>query len=62
MPFHASQLYAKNVSNFLLHLLDQEGQLALKLEDEIIRSTLITRDGEVTSARVREALAAAATG
>ncbi len=58
MPFHASQLYAKNVSTFLQNLVDKEGRLALKMEDEIIRDTLVARDGEVASARVRDALAA----
>jgi len=61
LPFHASQLYAKNVSTFLLGLVDEHGQLAPRLDDEIIAATLVTRDGAVVSARVREAAAAAVT-
>jgi NAD(P) transhydrogenase subunit alpha len=51
VPFHASQMYAKNVSNFLL-LLNKQG-MNLDSEDEIVRETLITRGGEVVNARLR---------
>ena len=53
---HASQMYAKNVSAFL-HNLVKEGQLDLNLEDEIIRDTLLTHQGEVINPQVRELLA-----
>ena len=53
VPYHASQMYARNVSAFLLHLV-KEGKLQLNLEDEIVRDTLLTRGGEVVNARVRE--------
>jgi H+-translocating NAD(P) transhydrogenase subunit alpha len=53
MPYHASQMYARNLSAFLLHLV-KDGQLQLNLDDEIIRETLLTKDGEVLNARVRE--------
>jgi len=53
VPYHASQMYARNVSAFLLHLV-REGKLNLDLSDEIIRSTLVTRHGEVVNARIRE--------
>ena len=53
VPYHASQLYGRNLSAFLLHLV-QEGKLRLNLEDEIIRSTLVTRQGEIVNPRVRE--------
>ncbi|HSV75220.1 MAG TPA: Re/Si-specific NAD(P)(+) transhydrogenase subunit alpha [Chthonomonadales bacterium] len=52
---HASQLYAKNVSTFLLNLL-KDGSVVIDLDDEIVRESLLTRDGEVVNARVREAL------
>lgn len=55
IPYHASQMYAKNVSNLLL-LLVKDGAIHLNLEDEIVRETLFTRDGEVANARVREIL------
>jgi proton-translocating NAD(P)+ transhydrogenase subunit alpha len=53
VPYHASQMYARNVTSFLLHLV-KDGKLQLNLEDEITRETLVTRGGEVVSARVRE--------
>src|SRR5215831_14305819 len=53
VPYHASQMYARNISAFLLHLV-KDGKLQLNLEDEIIRETLLTKDGEVLNARVRE--------
>ena len=53
VPYHASQMYAKNITAFLL-LLVKEGKLNLNLADEIIRETLLTRGGEVVNARLRE--------
>jgi proton-translocating NAD(P)+ transhydrogenase subunit alpha len=55
VPFHASQMYSKNVATFLL-LLVKGGEVKLNLEDEVLRDTMLTRGGEVTSPRVREAL------
>lgn len=55
VPFHASQMYAKNVTTFLLHLV-KDGQVKLDLDDEIIRETLVARDGNVASSRVRQLL------
>jgi NAD(P) transhydrogenase subunit alpha len=53
VPYHASQMYAKNLSAFLLHLV-QDGRVRLDADDEIIRDTLVTRGGEVVNARVRD--------
>jgi NAD(P) transhydrogenase subunit alpha len=53
VPYHASQMYARNVSAFLLHLV-KDGKLQLNTDDEIVRDTLLTRGGEVVNARVRE--------
>jgi NAD(P) transhydrogenase subunit alpha len=53
VPYHASQMYARNISAFLLHLV-KDGKLQVDLEDEITRETLLTRGGEVVNARVRE--------
>ena len=53
VPYHASQMYARNITAFLLHLV-RDGKLNLNLEDEIIRETLVTRDGEIVNQRVRE--------
>ena len=53
VPYHASQMYARNVTAFLQHLV-KDGKLQLNLDDEIVRDTLVTRDGEVVNKRVRE--------
>jgi NAD(P) transhydrogenase subunit alpha len=55
LPYHASQLYAKNVANFVLNMV-RKGELAVDPADEIVRDTMLARDGDVTSPRVREAL------
>lgn len=47
IPFHASQLYSKNIENLLALLITKEGQLNLNFEDEIVKGTVITKDGEV---------------
>ena len=60
VPNHASQMYSKNITTFLAHLLGKEGAKKAALEidpsDEITRETLLTRDGEVVHARVKELL------
>jgi H+-translocating NAD(P) transhydrogenase subunit alpha len=60
VPYHASQLYARNVASFLGHLLRDArpaaAPLALDTADEITRETLIARGGEVVHERVRQLL------
>jgi NAD(P) transhydrogenase subunit alpha len=51
-----SLMYAKNMTAFLL-LLVKDGEIRIDTEDEIIRGTLVTRDGEILNKRVLEALA-----
>lgn len=55
IPHHASQLYAKNLANFVLNMA-KKGELALDADDEIVRDSMLTRGGEVVAPRVREAL------
>ena len=61
VPYHASQMYAKNVSAFLLHLL-KDGKLEVNREDEITRETLVTQGGEVVHERVKKLLAETGNG
>jgi NAD(P) transhydrogenase subunit alpha len=58
VPYHASQMYSKNMQTFLQHLV-KAGSVQLDLEDEITRETLVTREGAVVHERVKEALAGA---
>ena len=53
VPYHASQMYARNLTAFLLNLV-KDGKLRNDTEDEIIHETLLTRNGEIVNARVRE--------
>lgn len=52
---HASELYAKNLMNFLDLLID-EGRINIDLEDEIIKESLITHAGEILHAGIRDQL------
>ena len=54
-PHDASQMYSKNVAAFL-GVLVKDGRIALDSEDEVIRSTMVCRNGEVVHQKVREAL------
>jgi NAD(P) transhydrogenase subunit alpha len=56
VPFHASQLYAKNLTTLLAHLRNKEGMLVIDPADEITREILVTHQGEVVAPRLRDAL------
>ena len=53
VPYHASQMYGRNLSAFLLHLV-KNGQVQLNMSDEIFHDTLVTQSGDVVNARVRD--------
>jgi NAD(P) transhydrogenase subunit alpha len=53
VPYHASQMYARNLTTFLLYLV-KDGKLQLNVQDEIVRETLVARGGEIVNPRVRE--------
>src|SRR5580704_3631375 len=53
VPYHASQMYARNVSAFLIYVF-KDGKLRLDTSDEIIRDTLLTVGGEIVNQRLRE--------
>ncbi len=55
IPYHASQMYSKNIITFLLHLV-KDGALAVDLDDEITRETLLAHGGKVVHPRLRELL------
>jgi NAD(P) transhydrogenase subunit alpha len=49
---NASMLYARNLQNFLDLIISKEGALAVNWEDEIIRETLVARDGKIVNPRL----------
>jgi NAD(P) transhydrogenase subunit alpha len=55
VPYHSSQMYSKNISTFLLHVV-RDGQLRISVDDEIVRDTLVAHQGQVVNNRVRTAL------
>ncbi len=52
---HASQLYSRNISTLLQHLL-KDGALAMDLSDEITRGALITHEGQVVHGPTKAAV------
>lgn len=55
IPYHASQMYAKNISNLVLLMVNDE-KLEINLEDEILKDSLVTDGGKVVNERVKETL------
>ncbi len=55
VPYHASQMYSKNITTFLNHLV-KDGALAFDTSDEITRETLVTHGGAIVHERVKQAV------
>jgi NAD(P) transhydrogenase subunit alpha len=55
VPLHASQMYARTVTNYLAHLL-KDGRVNLDLNDELTRGPLLTHRGEIVHETVKSAL------
>ena len=53
VPFHTSQLYARNMATFLAHLV-KSGLPDVSMQDEICRDTLVARGGQLVHPKVRE--------
>ena len=53
VPYHASQMYSRNVASFLTHL-TKDRKIVIDTSDEITRETLVTQGGKVVNTRVRE--------
>ncbi|GAA4455750.1 Re/Si-specific NAD(P)(+) transhydrogenase subunit alpha [Rurimicrobium arvi] len=57
MPADASRLYAKNVLNFMKLLIDANGGLVLNFDDDLVKGTCITHNGQITNERVAATIA-----
>jgi NAD(P) transhydrogenase subunit alpha len=55
VPYHASQMFAKNATTFLQHLI-KDGEFRFDTTDQITRDTMIARGGEVVQPAVRQLL------
>lgn len=56
VPYHASQMYSKNITTFLLNMV-KDGEIKIDLEDEIVSGTLIAHEGQVVHPRIKELIA-----
>jgi len=52
VPTHASEMYSKNILALIQHI-GKEGKVELKLEDEIVKGSLITYNGELIHERIK---------
>jgi NAD(P) transhydrogenase subunit alpha len=63
IPVHATQMYSRNITAFLLHL-TKDGSIQFDSNDEITTATCVTREGAIvhpgTKARIEGAATAAA--
>jgi len=59
IPVHASEMFSRNITTFLMPMI-KSGSVKIDTADEIIRETLVTRNGEVINDRVRELLSSPA--
>ena len=57
LPVHASQLYARNVTELLRELV-KDGALALDFDDEVVKGACVTHGGQVVNEAVKAAVAA----
>jgi proton-translocating NAD(P)+ transhydrogenase subunit alpha len=54
MPYHASQMYSRNIQSLLGLMLTKEGKLNLDMNDDVIKGTVITKEGEVVHEATRK--------
>lgn len=54
MPSDASKLYGKNVLNFLQLIITKDANLNLNFDDDLVKGSCITHNGEVLHGRVKE--------
>ncbi len=52
MPIHGSQMYSRNISNLLMHML-KDGELNLDFDDTIIKGCCITHQGDIVHEATR---------
>ncbi len=62
LPYHASQMYSRNIASLLALLIKKDGTFDLDLGDEVVKGTVITHGGEVVHEAVKKAMQPAAAG
>ena len=56
LAYHASEMYARNLYNFLRPAIDQSGALAIYWNDEVFAQSCLTHDGAIRHEATRKAL------
>src|SRR5438034_1625066 len=56
MPYHASQMYSRNVASLLGLMLAKDGTLNVDMNDDVVKGTVITKNGEVVHEATKKAL------
>jgi len=56
MPYHASQMYSRNIQSLLGLLITKDGKLNLDMNDDVIKGTVITKGGEVIHEQSKKVL------
>jgi NAD(P) transhydrogenase subunit alpha len=62
MPFHASQMYSRNIASLLSLMLKKDGTFALDMNDEVVKGTVITQSGSVVHEATQKAMGPAPAG
>jgi len=62
MPFHASQMYSRNIASLLSLMLRKDGTFDLDMSDEVVKGTVITQGGSVVHEATQKAMQPAAAG
>ncbi len=56
MPSDASKMFGKNVINFLKLMISAKGEFNLNWEDDIVKGTCVTHEGEIVHERVKASI------
>ena len=56
LPYHASQMYGKNMETLLALILNDNGELELDFDDEIVAGTVVAHHGEIPHGHMRKLL------
>src|SRR3954464_2423146 len=56
MPFHASQMYSRNIASLLGLMLKKDGTFAVDMTDEVVKGTVITQGGNVVHEATQKAM------
>ena len=62
MPFHASQMYSRNIASLLALMLKKDGTFAVDMSDEVVKGTVITQGGNVVHDATQKAMNPAPVG